>query len=71
MSRDLLAEIGKLGPSERIQLVEGILRSLAAEDMTVTKVQQEELDRRVAALEKDPDRGIPWKDVKKELLTRK
>jgi len=71
MSRDLLAEIGKLGPSERIQLVEGILRSLAAEDMTVTKVQQEELDRRVAALEKDPHQGIPWEDLKKELLARK
>jgi putative addiction module component (TIGR02574 family) len=71
MSRDLLAEILKLSPFERIQLVEDIWDSLAPEEIPVTKTQQEELDRRVAALEKDPDRGIPWKDVKKELLTRK
>ena len=71
MSRDLLAEILKLSPSERIRLAGDIWDSLGPEDVPVTKAQEEELDRRMAALEEKPEQGIGWEDVKKELLARK
>jgi putative addiction module component (TIGR02574 family) len=71
MSRELLTEILKLSPPERIQLVEDIWDSIGPLDTQMTKAQEQELDRRTAALEKDSEQGIPWEDVKKELLARK
>jgi len=36
----------------------------------VTPAQRAELDRRLEALEKNPDTGRPWSEVRDELLRR-
>jgi putative addiction module component (TIGR02574 family) len=71
MSKDLLAEILKLTPSERIQLVDDIWASLSPADTPVREEEIEELHRRVARTEANPTRGIPWDAIKRGLLAHK
>jgi putative addiction module component (TIGR02574 family) len=46
--------------------------SSTAEDelAPLTKAQQEEIDRRLAAFEADPTTSIPWEQVKRDALAR-
>jgi putative addiction module component (TIGR02574 family) len=66
----LPAEIRQLPLQVRIQLVEQIWDSIAEdeEQFRLTNAQTAELDRRLAAHEADPHRGLPWTEVKKRLL---
>ena len=70
MATNPLSEILKLSVSERIQLVEDIWDSIAAETDTLplTDTQRAELDRRLADAEANPGVGTPWGDVKARLL---
>jgi putative addiction module component (TIGR02574 family) len=67
---DPLVEIRKLSVAERIQLVEDIWDSIAAEPqaLSLTVEQREELDRRLADQEANPGAGRPWDEVKARLL---
>ncbi len=58
--------IDRLGIDERLMLVEEIWDSIAAENAAIplTPEQAGELERRLAALEADPDNVIPLADVK-------
>ena len=67
MSKDLLAEILKLSPAERMQIVEEIWDSLSPADLEMNDEDMRELERRVARAEADPTRGTPWEDVKERL----
>jgi putative addiction module component (TIGR02574 family) len=60
MKRDLVTEILALPVDERIGLVEAIWDSIAAtpEALPLSTQHREELDRRLAELEADPDSGI-------------
>jgi putative addiction module component (TIGR02574 family) len=64
-----LAEILQLSVDERIQLVQDIWDSIAAvpEAIRLTDAQRQELDRRLAEYEKNPDEGIPWEEFKNQL----
>lgn len=68
-----LTEIKKLSVAERILYVEEIWDSIVADQqlLGITEAQREELDRRIAAYEKNPDEVIPWKDVKSKIRSRK
>ncbi|MBC7367002.1 MAG: addiction module protein [Undibacterium sp.] len=68
----LEAEFRALSPAERISLVEELWDRIAAEPQSVpvTSAQRAELDRRLGALEKNPDAGRPWSEVRDELLRR-
>ena len=70
MAETLLSEILKLSVSERIQLVEDIWDSIAADpdEIALTEEQRAELDRRIAEVEADPGGGTPWSDVKARVL---
>ncbi len=70
MGTNPLPEILKLSVSERIQLVEDIWDSIAAEPdaLPLTDEQQAELDRRLADAETNPGGGTPWSEVKARLL---
>jgi len=60
-----------LSIAERIQLVEDIWDSIAAdapESVGLTSAQREELRRRVAAHDADPSFAVPWSTVRAELL---
>ncbi len=65
-----LAEIHKLSVAERIQLVEDIWDSVAAEadEIPITIPQRQELDHRLAEADAYPGRGAPWDEVKARLL---
>lgn len=63
----ILSELLKLSPQDRIQIAEDLWDSLDAKDLPLTDEQATELERRMAELERDPSIGIPWEDVKASL----
>ena len=68
------AEYMKLSVSERIQLVEDIWDSIAAEapnTVELSQAQKTELHRRVAAHRAAPSTAIPWEQVRTKLFPSK
>jgi len=65
-----MSEILKLSVSERIQLVEDIWDSIAADPGTLplTEEQRAELDERIDEAEANPGQGRPWSEVRDRLL---
>ena len=72
MNATIETELRALSSSERILLVEEIWDRIAAEPdgVPLSPVHRAELDRRLDALEKNPDPGRPWAEVRDELLRR-
>jgi putative addiction module component (TIGR02574 family) len=70
MATNPLPDILRLSVAERIQLVEDIWDSIAAEGEAppLSDEQQAELDRRLADAEANPGVGTPWSEVKSRLL---
>ena len=64
--------IDQLSRDERLELVQEIWDSIAAEDgtMPLSQAQRDELDRRLAAHRANPSAAIPWEDVEAEALAR-
>ncbi|HYA05686.1 MAG TPA: addiction module protein [Xanthobacteraceae bacterium] len=68
---ELWAELMKLTPEERVELVEELWDSIAQHDLpALTPEEREELDRRYAEHLRDPSTGLKWEDVKTRLLAR-
>ena len=64
----------KLSVSERIQLVEDIWDSIAAEasnTVELSQAQMAELHRRVAEHRADPSTAVPWEEVRSKLFPGK
>ncbi len=60
-----------LSVSERIQLVEDIWDSIAADapdTLGLSQAQKAELHRRVAAHHADPSSAVPWEQVRAKLF---
>jgi putative addiction module component (TIGR02574 family) len=70
MSTINLESVLKLPLEERIRLVEEIWGSVAndASQVELRPWQAEELDRRVAEFEANPDEGVPWAEVKRRIM---
>lgn len=70
MKTDLLSEILNLSVAERIQLVEDVWDSIAAEpeELPFSDEVRQELDRRLAEHAANPDAGRPWAEIKARLL---
>jgi putative addiction module component (TIGR02574 family) len=68
-----VSEILQLSVAERIQIVEDIWDSISEspESLALTEAEKAELDRRLAGYEKNPDEGIEWETLKKNLSTRR
>ena len=67
-------EYMKLSISERIQLVEDIWDSIAAEAPDTVELspdQKAELHRRAAAHRADPSTSVPWEQVRAKLFPSK
>ncbi|MEI7867477.1 MAG: addiction module protein [Candidatus Methylumidiphilus sp.] len=64
--------IDLLPVSERIALVQEIWDSIAAEteNYALTPSQRDEIDRRLASHESNPQAAIPWEQVESEALDR-
>lgn len=65
MKQGLVAEILALPVEDRVRLVEAIWDSISAvpEALPLTEWQKEELDRRLAELEENPDAGSTLEEV--------
>jgi putative addiction module component (TIGR02574 family) len=65
MNQDLVAEILALPVEERVQLVDAIWDSISAvpEALPLTQWQRDELDRRLAEFEADPEAGSTLEEV--------
>lgn len=70
MSKVSLADVLELSLPERIQLVEDIWDSIAAQPQPspLTQAQSDELDRRLDDFHQHPDDGSPWETVKGRIL---
>jgi putative addiction module component (TIGR02574 family) len=69
MSAAPLTEITQLSTAERIQLVEDIWDTIAAnpEDIRLSEAQTQELDRRLDFYHQNPQAGSPWQDVQQKV----
>jgi len=69
MRQSLLAEASKLSVDERIELVEAIWDTVAADAPTlpIPEAHRAELDCRLEDLANDPDAGSPWDEVRTRL----
>ena len=65
MKQELIAEILALPVAERMRLIEAIWDSKAAapEALPLAQWQKDELDRRLAEFEADPDSGASLEEV--------
>ncbi len=65
MKQELVAEILALPLTDRVRLVEAIWDSISAapDALPLTQWQKEELDRRLAEYEADPDSGATLEEV--------
>ncbi len=66
---ELAFDFTELSVPERIQLVEDLWDSVAAETppLTLTPDEVAELERRLAEMDANPDSGIPWEQVKADI----
>ena len=74
MSTLAKADVMSLSVPERIQLVEDIWDSIAAEESTAVELSQAQVDalhRRVAAHRADPSTAVPWEQVRSKLFPTK
>lgn len=68
-----LAELFKLSVEERLQLVEDLWDSIAADTENLPPLSQDqiaEIERRLAEHEKNPERARPWEEVRERLWSR-
>jgi putative addiction module component (TIGR02574 family) len=73
MAHPAFDEIFQLPVEEKIRLVEDLWNSIRPEEhaeLVLTEEQQRQFDAAVDDFERDPDGGIPWEDVKAEILAR-
>lgn len=61
--------IERLSIAERLLLVEELWDSIAA-DTPLTDAQRDELDRRLADHEANPDDVVPWEEVQSSIAAR-
>jgi putative addiction module component (TIGR02574 family) len=64
--------IEQLSVEERPQLIDELWDSLAAdsEQLPLTEAQKQELERRLADADANPDEGVPWDVVRAEAEER-
>lgn len=67
------ADIEQLSVAERIQLVEDIWDTIAAnpDALEISEELGEELDRRIDSYHQDSNSGSSWADAKKRILAQK
>lgn len=68
-----VSEILQLSVAERVQIVEDIWDSIGKNpaDLPLSEGEKLELDRRLESYRQNPNEGIEWETVKKNLLQNK
>jgi len=67
IDESLIAQVAKLSPSDRLELIGAVWDTLSAEDLPVTEAEKALLDARLDDMERNPDDQSPWPDVKARL----
>lgn len=72
MSTISVSDLLHLSVAERIQLVEDLWDSIASqpEALELTSAQREEIDRRLAEHDANPESAVPWEEVRTRLQRR-
>lgn len=72
-SNALRQELFKLSTAEKLELVEELWDSIPEEDeaLALTAEQREDLDRRLAEADADPDGGVPWEEARERIRQRR
>ena len=63
-----VSEILQLSVAERIQIVEDIWDSITPENLELSESQKTELDKRLDNYRENPNDGIEWEILKKNIL---
>ena len=63
-------ELRRLSPEERLSLIAALWDSLDDAQVQLTTAQQEELERRLATLDRDRAEGVTWEALREELERR-
>jgi putative addiction module component (TIGR02574 family) len=73
MSNALRRELFKLSTAEKLELVEELWDSIPEKDeaLELTAEQREDLDRRLAEADADPDGGMPWEEARERIRQRR
>jgi putative addiction module component (TIGR02574 family) len=75
MTKALREQLFELSTAERLELVEELWDSIAAElegePFPLSDEQRDELERRLRELEEHPERARPWEEVRERLRGRK
>ena len=73
MTTATISDVMNLSIPERIQMVEDIWDSIAEmpDEITLTKEDKVELDRRLDAYHQNPSEGSPWKMVLERIRSRR
>ncbi|MEK6337565.1 MAG: addiction module protein [Acidobacteriota bacterium] len=67
IDESLIAQVAKLSPADRLELIGAVWDTLSAEDLPLTDAEKALLDARLADMERNPDDQSPWPDVKARL----
>ena len=69
MSKPEISELLGLPVGERVRLAQVLWDSVAAnqEAYPISEAERAELDRRLAAYDRDPDAGSSWEEVKRRV----
>jgi putative addiction module component (TIGR02574 family) len=69
MSKPEISELLELPVGERVRLAQVLWDSVAAnqEAYPISEAERAELDRRLAAYDRDPEAGSSWEEVKRRV----
>lgn len=68
--REIMAELLKLDVEARIELAEFLWDSVGDAGFSLTDEQTAELDRRIRDFEDGPSIGVPWEQVRADILKK-
>ena len=63
-------DISALSTEQKLELIDDLWASLAADEFELTDEQRAELDRRLDRLEREGPTGTPWESVRAEMTSR-
>ena len=66
--QQILEEVRRLNPDEQVDLAYELLESVEQQLPPLTPELREELDRRIAEDDADPTPGVPWSELRAQLL---
>lgn len=62
-------DLSKLTPEEKLEMIDDLWASLAADDLELSRELRSELDRRLDLLDREGPIGVDWEDVYAEMTT--